>query len=184
MTDREMLNLLRQDPEIGMNMLINEYSPLLYSVVKAKLKDSDYYSSDIEECVSDTFVNFYVELDKYKPSKGSIKSYLCIMARSKAMDRVRKRNTEREYIKSTETDASDEEHFSVEADYLKAELVSEIMQEISLLGYPDREIIVRKFYLSQTAEEIAEALGMSVSNVNVRSHRAIKRLREKFGGKQ
>jgi len=184
MTDSEMLLLLKRNPEIGMNMLINEYSSLLYAVVKAKFNNSDYYSSDIEDCVSDTFVKFYVELDKYKPNKGSIRAYLCIIARSMAMDLARKRSTERKYAQQNEEETSGEEYFSVEADYLKEELVSEILREVSQLGYPDREIIIRKFYLSQTAEEIADALNVSIANVNVRAHRAIKRLRKKFGGEQ
>ena len=65
---------------------------------------------------------------------------------------------------------------------LDAELISKIISEINMLSSPDKEIIYRKFYLSQSSSEIAKALSLSESNVNVRVYRVIKKLREKFGG--
>ena len=58
----------------------------------------------------------------------------------------------------------------------------ELMGAVKALGEPDCEIILRKFYLSQSSKEIAERLNMTVSNVDTRTHRAIKRLRNELGG--
>ena len=189
MNDAELLKLIKSDPEKGIGILMNEYTDLLYSVVKAKIHNTAYYSSDIEDCVSDAFVKFYFELGKFDPKLGSIRSYLCVIARNLAIDTVRKRNVEQERIKDILFDNPNgafdgEEEFSVESEYLNSELVSEIMLEISTLDPTDREIVVRKFYLSQSSKEIAETIGMSVSNINVRIHRVLKKLREKFGGKR
>jgi len=183
MKDKDLLWLLKKDPERGMSILMNEYSALIYSVVKAKLQFSDYYSSDIEDCVADTFIKFYTELKRYDLNMGSIRSYLCVIARNKAIDVLRRRSTEQEYLLKSTAFAEYDEPFSVDEEYLTNELVSEIVKTISQLGMPDGEIIFRKYYLSQSSKEIAEALSMSVSNVNVRIHRVIKELREKFGGK-
>jgi len=72
----------------------------------------------------------------------------------------------------------------IEEELISEEIISEIVSEISNLGYPDKEVIYRKFYLSQSSAQIAKALNISETNVNVRVHRVIKKLREKFGGKQ
>ena len=50
-----------------------------------------------------------------------------------------------------------------------------------MLSKPDREIIVRKFILGQSSKEIAAILGLSVSNVDTRTHRAIKKLKKELG---
>jgi len=50
------------------------------------------------------------------------------------------------------------------------------------LGEPDHEILIRKFYLLQPSKVIAEKMGMSVSAVDTRTHRAIAKLRDMLGG--
>lgn len=42
--------------------------------------------------------------------------------------------------------------------------------------------MIRKYYIGQTSKEIAEILDMTVSSVDTRASRVIKRLREYFGG--
>ena len=63
------------------------------------------------------------------------------------------------------------------------ETVRMVFDEIRALGHPDSDIIFRKYYLGHSSKAIADALGMTVSNVDVRSHRAIAKLREKLGRK-
>ena len=46
----------------------------------------------------------------------------------------------------------------------------------------DSSILIRKYYLGQSSKTIAEELGMSVSNVDTRTHRAIMKLRTAMGG--
>ena len=72
--------------------------------------------------------------------------------------------------------------FLPEADFEDRQQRSELLKAIQALGEPDREILIRKYYFSQTSGQIAERLRMSVSNVDTRAHRAIKKLREKLGG--
>ena len=50
-----------------MEQLMNQYTGLVYAVVKSKLDDSYYVSSDIEDCVADVFSKFYAELSDYDP---------------------------------------------------------------------------------------------------------------------
>ena len=55
------------------------------------------------------------------------------------------------------------------------------IEAVEALGKPDGEIIVRKYYLGQSSREIAERLHMTVSVVDTRTHRAIKRLKRIMG---
>ena len=71
---------------------------------------------------------------------------------------------------------------SLEGDFEDRERRRELIEAVKALKDPDREIIVRKYYLAQSSADIASALGLTVSNVDVRAHRAIHKLRKRFGG--
>ena len=73
MEDKKLLRLLHKDPNAGMEQLLNQYTGLVYAVVKSKLDGSFYVSSDLEDCVADVFSKFYTELADYDPAKSSIK---------------------------------------------------------------------------------------------------------------
>ena len=62
MEDSRLLRLLHKDPSKGMERLMDQYAGLVYAVVKARLTQSFYISSDIEDCVADVFSEFYENL--------------------------------------------------------------------------------------------------------------------------
>ena len=186
MEDRELLQLLRKDPSTGMEQLMNKYTALVYAVVKGKLSESYYVSSDIEDCVADVFSEFYTELIRYDPKVSSIKSYLCILARNHAVDIVRKRARQQGDISLDDEKSlfqiSDEMIF--ETDFPEDELRRQVFSWVKSLGEPDSSIIIRKYYFGESSKEIAEVLKMTVSNVDTRSHRALSKLRKMSGGKK
>lgn len=182
MKDDELIKLLHKNPEKGIKKLSEQYAGLVYTVVKGKL--CDFSVAEIEECISDTFSEFYLDLDSYKPNSGSIKSWLCVMARNNAIDILRKSQRQPVIVSIDDENIYKQytEGFSVEEDFENSDLLSNILEEIKKLGEPDCEIIVRKFYFNEPSKEIAKALDISVSNVDTRAHRAIAKLRKIFGG--
>ncbi|MBQ8399449.1 MAG: sigma-70 family RNA polymerase sigma factor [Clostridia bacterium] len=184
MEDRKLLRLLEEDPNAGLEQLMNLYAGLVYAVIKGKLSESYYVSSDIEDCMADVFSEFYADLSRYDPRVSSIKSYLCVLARYHAVDVARKRERQR-----GDVSIDDEECFlqlpddtSVDSVLAEKELRKEVLLAVKALGEPDSSIIVRKYYFNQSSKEIADALKLTVSNVDTRTHRALSKLRKKFGG--
>ena len=76
------------------------------------------------------------------------------------------------------------EGVSIELDFESRTERQRLIGAIEALGKPDSELIVRKYLFGQSSKEIGERLGLTASNVDTRTHRAIKKLRESFGGKQ
>lgn len=179
MRDEELLHKLRKEPDTGMTLLMDRYVGLVYAVVKGKL--ASCCPADIEACVADTFSEFYCDLEKYDPASGSIRSWLCVIAKHNALDLLRRRSREADTL-SLDENPHFADSFSLEGDFEDRALRRELMAAIRDLGQPDREILVRKFYLCQSSKEIAEKLDLTVSNVDTRTHRAIQKLRKKFGG--
>ncbi len=88
MRDAELLDLLRGDPEKGLKALMSQYGGLVYAVARRNLPRVAFCDADAEACTADAFGDFYLELDKYDPSKGSIRSWLCVIARHNAVEKI------------------------------------------------------------------------------------------------
>lgn len=179
MTDHKLLQLIRTDRNKGIARLIREYSGLVFSVVRGILSDI-CDSSEIEDCVTDVFLKFQAGLDNFKP-EASIKTYLGIIARNTALNRSRNRLTR------TSTDEDDffaeiPDDGNIANEIAEKDLVERIFKEIADMGHPDSDIMFRKYYLGQSSKIVAEKLNMTVSNVDTRAHRAVKKLRERFKG--
>ena len=104
MDDEKLLQLLQQDPDAGMECLMDRYAGLLYTVVRDQLSACGCVSSDIEDCVADVFSEFYTSLSSYDPKISSIKSYLAVLARNNATDILRKRRTSKLNSSGEETE--------------------------------------------------------------------------------
>lgn len=185
MHDEELLGLLRSQPERGMEQLVKQYGGLVYAVIRGKLQPGSFGEADIDHCAGDTFSEFYCDLEGYSLQRGSIRSWLCVIAKHNAMDRVRRRYRDAANV-SLDGEETGEipDDFSLEVDLEDREQRRELLQAVKALPEPDREILLRKYYLGQSTGEIARRLHMSVSNVNTRTHRAIQKLRDQFGGDQ
>ena len=58
----------------------------------------------------------------------------------------------------------------------------ELLGAIDALENTDREILLRKYFMSQNSKDIARIMHMTVSAVDTRAHRALKKLRSILGG--
>ena len=183
MENKKLLELLHKNPSVGLEQLMNQYTNLVYTVVKSKLKDSYCISTDIEDCVADVFIKFYTGLSDYNPTIASIKSYLCVIARNHAINVAKKRSFQNNLSFNNEESLLQlADDIVIESELEENELRHEVFKAIEALGEPDSGIIFRKYYYGESSKEIAKAVGLSVSNVDTRTHRALNKLRRMFGG--
>ncbi|MBR0135399.1 MAG: sigma-70 family RNA polymerase sigma factor [Clostridia bacterium] len=183
MKDSKLLLLIEKDREKGMKYLIEEYSGLVFAVVRARLGRSAFSEPDIEDCVYETFAEFYLDLEKYDPKRSSIKSWLCVIARNNCADAARKKKSSAGLISLDDEKLIEvEDDFSLEGEFIERSQREELLRAVKDLGEPDSQILIRKYYLGQSSAEIAEKLDLGVSNVDTRTHRAVKKLKALFGG--
>jgi len=178
MKDGELIRLLRRDPYEGMQTLSRLYAGLLYAVVRTRLPKDSFGASQVEEIVADTLSAFFLSLDSFHPQECSIRSFLCVMAKNRAVDCLR---ASRVTILPTE-DVPVDDSLDVADKVEESELRERLIREIRALGEPDSAILIRKYYLCQSTKKIAADLGLTPSNVDTRAHRAIKKLREILRG--
>jgi len=85
MNDKEWFVLLKKSPHDALSTLIEQYGNLVYTIVYSKLNScADRY--EIEDCVSDVFVEIFQNTDKFTETKGSLKGFVSIIAKRTAIN--------------------------------------------------------------------------------------------------
>lgn len=174
MKDETIIAAISQrDPEV-MDHVINQYSRLLWPIAGAVLKNAGS-EQDVEECVADTFIYLWEHPDKFNPGRGSLKTLLCILTRSRAIDRYRQ-ITRHSVVSLEEVVLADQ--FGMQEVLIREETRRELLAAVKALGEPGREILVRRYYYNQKPREIALALNMTVKQVDNSLYRTKRQLRD------
>lgn len=139
------IGLMNQEQEVY-QQLIEQYAKLLWAVASTIL--TDYHVTDIEEIVSDVFIRLWQAPKKYCPEKGSLKSYLVVMTRSMALNKLKQ--NKRMHVTNFEEEEWTEEIIEQKTDW--KELYSAIQQ----LPEPAKEIIVRRFFLRRKTKSYSK----------------------------
>lgn len=174
MKEDEILSALKARDADVMNQIINQYSRLLWPIADAVLKNVGCVQ-DVEECVADAFIYLWEHPEKLDPSRGKLKSLLCILARSRAIDRYRQ-ITRHSTVPLEEAVLADQ--FGMQEQLMQEETRRELLAAVNALGEPGREILVRRYYYNQKPKEIALALGLTVKQVDNSLYRTKRQLRD------
>ena len=180
MDERELLRLMREEPERGMRLFLEQYLRLIWSIVAGRA-GGVAAEQEIEDCVSTVVYELYRDLDKIELSRGTIKAYVAVRARRAAIDLYSSSRKERarraEEIPEWKGGPQPEEAL------LRKEERDELLRGINELGEQDREIILRKYFYYQPTKQIAKDLGIRPSTVDTRASRALEKLRRRLGGR-
>ncbi|MCE5221247.1 MAG: sigma-70 family RNA polymerase sigma factor [Clostridium sp.] len=180
-SDIELLKLLNNKPEVGLKMMMDNYMALIYTIIFNKISGM-YSKEDIEECVSDVFFEVFHYKNRIDLEKGSIKAFLAIIAKRKAIDMYRKnKNNNHIHIDDVSQDL-----YSIVDDVADSILLKEsnsvLIDAIKSLGEPDSEIIIRKYYLYQSSKDISKNIGLKVNTIDKKVSRCMQKLKKVLGG--
>lgn len=170
MEEKTLLELLRRKPEKGIRAVMKVYMGLCCAIVQARL--ADFPQEDIEECVSDIFLEVYRNRDRIEMEKGGIRAYLSVVARRRAIDKYHAARKAETLPLEMETAGAEKRLAFEDRDALRDALHS--------LREPDAKILVWKYYYGLATKEIAAALGMKENTVDQRARRSLQRLRAKL----
>ena len=158
--------------------VIARYSRHLYTVAAAALRGVGT-EQDAEEAAADAFVYLWEHPEKFDPRRGSLKTWLSIVARSRALDRSREILRCRA-VSLEEIELADP--LGVPEALLAGERRAALNAAVDALAEPDREILLRRYYFGQKPREIAAALGLDKKQVDNRLYQTKRRLRASVTG--
>ncbi|MCT4595466.1 MAG: sigma-70 family RNA polymerase sigma factor [Anaeromicrobium sp.] len=162
MLDEELKHGIRNQSPRAYEILIDEYSKLLWVVASGVLKGIGS-QEDMEDCVAESFAYLWEHPEKYDEKRGSIKTYSCLITKSKAIDKVRK-------INRTKTLTYDDE-LNIETDdigelLINKEIINEVYEFAQNLKQLDREAFILRYFYQLKPREIAAKLNITVKEVS------------------
>jgi len=175
--DRECLRRLAAGDRDAAAPLYDRHARAIYSLVLRIVDDE----SDAEDVVQEVFTQAWRQASRYDASRGAVGAWLLIMARTRALDKLRARRArsgpqplddERlmEQVPAAGPDAA--EHL---VDAEQARIVQRALGELPLL---QRLAIELAYYEGLTQREIAERLEEPLGTVKTRIRLGLLKLRE------
>ncbi|MDF2613920.1 MAG: polymerase sigma factor, sigma-70 family [Clostridia bacterium] len=183
-TDDEILDLLHRAQDKGLELMMDTYMGLVYTIVHSKIA-TICSREDVEECVSDVFYEVYKNRTKIDLNKGSLKAFLALIAKRKAIDIYRRHYKQNSKVVSLET-VNELEFADLNMDnekiYSDKEQRRILIEEIKALGEPDSEILIRRYFFQQPSKAISEVMGIKVNTIDKRVSRALIKLKKVWEG--
>jgi RNA polymerase sigma-70 factor, ECF subfamily len=133
---------------------------------------------EAEEAVQDAIWQIWSGRVRYDPLRGRFRTWVFMIARSRALDRVRRRAAAAARAAAAESNAS------AEIDGAEIELTRDLRESLAALNSEQRDAIVLAFYDGLTHDEIAARLGSPVGTVKSRIRRGLLALRQAFSGRE
>jgi RNA polymerase sigma-70 factor, ECF subfamily len=155
--------------EVGapVSELYRRYGRRLYRFGVQKLGNNGL----AEEMVQDCFVRLWRSAGQYDPKRGSVGTFLFVIARSAALD-LRKRPSSRELL------PLDEVYTPPEFDNVEQVLDSLVMREaLDTLSVAHRQVLRLAYDQDLTQSQIAERSGLPLGTVKTRMFHAMRALR-------
>ena len=177
-TEQQLILGLQAGNERALDAAMDAYSRLLWSIARSILINVGS-PEDMEECVADAFIQLWQNRKMLSQSRGSVKSWLCAVVKSRAIDRYRIISRKNEVSMNEQLSAFGKGIFDQTLD---AVLQRELLAAVNALGEPDQEILLRRYYYQQKPKDIAVALDMNAKQVENRIFRIKLKLREQLEG--
>ena len=164
--------------EAALGALYDRWSPLVHSVIMRVVNDAD----DAEELVEETFWQAWRQAGRYDASRGGISGWLVVIARSRALDRVRLRGWQRAGAAASMDGDGAPEPVIEEGGPLDAAELDEtrriVRAALERLPAEQRETVEMAYFRGMSQTEIAAATGQPLGTVKTRARLALQKLRE------
>ena len=174
MNDITAIAGIRNRDERIINDVIVKYSKLLWPIASAVLKNVGS-EQDVEECVADVFIDLWENPDKYDAARGTLKTWLCMVARCKAIDRYRALSKHSTVPLEGAMMAG---RMGMQDALLQDETKRELVAAVNALADVEKDILIRRYYYEQKPREIAKALDLPLKQVENHLYRSKQKLRK------
>lgn len=128
--------------------------------------------AEAEDVVQEVFVQVWRQAGRFDPARGSPESWVCTIARSRALDRLRRRASRREEPEGPAPGG---------AEAPKTEAALAVRKALEGLSPDQRRALELAYYEGLTQSEIAARLSEPLGTIKTRIRTAMIRLRDVLG---
>jgi RNA polymerase sigma-70 factor, ECF subfamily len=152
--------------------IVNRFGAVVYGAAACVVGDG----GSAQDIVQDVFVELWSHPDRYDPAAGSLRSYLALRARHRAVDAVRSEmrriaRQERHYrLAVGQMPLSPGEHA------LAADVASAVREAVQRLPAGQRQVVELAYFQGMTCREVAQAAAIPEGTVKSRLRLALAKL--------
>lgn len=174
--DLALLRRIVAREEAALAELYDRYASLLLAVVRRVLGAV----GETEEVLQEAFFQAWLQADRYDPARSSVSTWLVLIARSRALDRLRARRSHDRATAAVAVEPGAPRHESSagEARVLYAERRERVREALAELPAEQREVLELAFFGGLSQSEIAATTGAPLGTVKTRALLAMKKLRQ------
>ncbi len=176
MREQEILELLRQKDEQGMNELLKHYGPLMRYIIAPILPNAQ----DQEDCLLEVAMRVWQKIEKYDAKRGSWNAWLTAIVRNGALNY--KRNTFAQSSTEGILENMPSPGPTPEDEAIRKEQQAAVHRALQRMSPKERSLFYRKYYYLQSTAQIASEMGMTERAVEGKLYRLKKQLRKMLGG--
>ncbi|HET9227888.1 MAG TPA: sigma-70 family RNA polymerase sigma factor, partial [Thermoanaerobaculia bacterium] len=175
-TDAMLLRQVQERRPEALAELYDRHAPTLLALAR-RILGGIGGMSDAEEVLQEVFLHVWNNAGKYDAARSSVSTWLVLIVRSRAIDRLRNRKV----VERVHEAAHQEEpagHASPEAveSVLLRERRQRVKAEMDKLPPEQRQVVEMAFFEGLSQSEIAERTGQPLGTVKTRTLLAMKKL--------
>lgn len=173
-TDAELVAAMARGEQSAVEALYDRHAGLMMGVAVRMLSNR----SAAEDLVHDVFLEAWRAANSFDRDRGTVKTWLMVRLRSRALDRLRSVSVTRRVDTGGERLPEPEDGPTLDTSGLDRERVRAALAD---LPDPQRHVVELAYYRGLSSTEVAEVLGVPVGTVKSRTAAAFRKLREVLG---
>lgn len=170
-SDAEIIARIYSGDEDAMALLYDRYSNVVYAVALRVLSDG----SAAEDILQDVFMQLWRNPQAFNASRGSLATWLAVIARNRAIDQLRKRRPE---VEAAETVISVAPELESTAERKLA--IEKVRAVLAGMSAEQRAALEMAFFEGLTHVEIAGKTGQPLGTVKTRIRSGLLAVRKAF----
>ncbi len=170
--DKAWVAALARGEQQALSKLYDRYSGLMMAIGVRILGDR----REVEDLLHDVFLEVWRRAKTYDPERGTVRAWLVIRMRSRALDRVRSRSRAK-VVLSAEPESLDRAAEGVEVDPSDAPDRRIVRQALLNLPEEQRRVLELGYFGGMSSSEIARTLDIPLGTVKSRVARGLSGLR-------
>lgn len=152
----------------------DKWSALVYSLAVRITEDH----AAAEDVTQDVFVRLWERPEAYDPGRGALRTWLCLLARSRALDWTRRREARARYHAAAAAAAVEQPEIDEAVTWqTEAKIVREAVQA---LPEPQRQAVLLAYYHGHTYRQVAHELRIPEGTAKSRLRLALASLAERL----
>jgi RNA polymerase sigma-70 factor (ECF subfamily) len=172
--DPEVMRAFVRGDQAAADLLYERFAPRVFGLGMVMLGNS----AQAEDLVQDTFVKIWRKADSFDAARGSLDTWVLLVARSLAIDSIRRRVLETRVLASQREPSEASAETGPEEQAETVDLTDRARKAMTTLSPGQRAALELAYFGGKTSAEVAELEGIPVGTAKTRIRTALIRLRE------